>query len=63
MKKKTSARKLKLSKETLGTLDNQSLAGLAGGAGGTITKCPIESAQICSIQHTCVSCAVTDTCA
>ena len=62
MKKKTSAKKLKLSKETLGTLDNQSLAGLVGAAAGAGT-CPLESAQICSIQHTCVSCPLTDTCA
>ena len=61
--KKNSAKKLKLSKETLGVLENQSLAGLVGGAALPPTKCPQESAVICSIQHTCVSCAVTDTCA
>ena len=62
MKKKTSARKLKLSKETLATLDNQSLAGLVGGAAAPPTTCPRESVMICSIQHTCVSCAPSHTC-
>lgn len=62
MKKKTNAKKLKLSKETLGVLDNQSLAGLVGGAAAAPTTCPRESAVICSIQHTCVSCYPSHTC-
>ena len=59
MKRKQSDRKkLSLSKETLTPLEIQSLGGVAAGA------CPQESNQICSIQHTCVSCVATvDTCA
>lgn len=47
-------KKLNLTKETVATLDAQKLQDLpVAGAG----HCPKESALICSIQHTCVSCA------
>ena len=56
--KKKSAKKMSLTRETLKTLDSQSLEAIAAGAG-----CQ-ESNVICSIQHTCVSCVFTrDTCA
>ncbi|MDX6622417.1 MAG: hypothetical protein QOE75_349 [Solirubrobacterales bacterium] len=53
MKKKT-AKKMNLTRETLKTLDSQSLEAIAAGAG-----CQ-ESVVICSIQHTCVSCKPTE---
>ncbi len=52
--KKKNARKLTLAKETLTTLEARSLEGIGGGA----VTCQ-ESNRICSIQHTCVSCAAT----
>jgi hypothetical protein len=52
MKKRKASKRLNLSRETLAVLDTKSLAGLAGGA----IACP-ESRVICSIRHTCVSCA------
>ena len=55
--KKKNARKLNLSKETLTTLEAKSLIGAAADVG-----CQ-ESRLVCSIQHTCVSCKPTDTCA
>ena len=55
--KKKNTRKLNLSKETLTTLEARNLA-VAGGA----AICQ-ESRLVCSIQHTCVSCRPTDTCA
>jgi len=55
--KKKNTRKLNLSKETLTTLEAKNLAAVGGAVG-----CQ-ESKIVCSIQHTCVSCAVTDTCA
>ncbi len=63
MKKNNNVKKLKLSKETLGVLDNQNLAGLVGAAPAPPPKCPVESAMICSVQHTCVSCYPSHTCA
>ena len=54
--KKKNTRKLNLSKETLTTLEAKNLAGAA------VVGCQ-ESRLVCSIQHTCVSCAYTDTCA
>ena len=54
-RKQSDRRKLSLSKETLTPLESQSLGGVAAGA------CPQESNRICSIQHTCVSCATTAT--
>jgi hypothetical protein len=48
---------LNLTRETLTVLDPMRLE-LAGGAVG----CQ-ESRLVCSIQHTCVSCKPTDTCA
>jgi len=63
MKKKQSDRKkLSLSKETLAPLEARNLDGVAGAA----VICPQESRQICSVQHTCVSCQITtatNTCA
>lgn len=56
--KKKSTRKLNLSKETLTTLEAKNLAV----AGAAAVGCQ-ESRLVCSIQHTCVSCAYTDTCA
>jgi hypothetical protein len=57
-KRKNERKKLSLAKETLAPLEAQNLGRIAGGA------CPLESNKICSIQHTCVSCVVTqDTCA
>ena len=55
MKKKKNAKKLTLAKETLTTLDSESLEPVAGAAG----TCAQESAVICSIMHTCVSCQNT----
>jgi hypothetical protein len=56
--KKKNTRKLNLSKETLTTLEAKNLAV----AGAAVIGCQ-ESNRICSIQHTCVSCVYTDTCA
>jgi hypothetical protein len=56
-KQKNDRNKLTLAKETLATLEAQVLGRIAGGA------CPQESNRICSIQHTCVSCLATETCA
>jgi hypothetical protein len=56
--KKKSVKKMNLTRETLNTLDSQSLEAIAAGVG-----CQ-ESNVICSIQHTCVSCVNTrDNCA
>ena len=56
--KKKSIKKMNLTRETLKTLDSQSLEAIAAAVG-----CQ-ESVRICSIQHTCVSCVLTqDTCA
>jgi hypothetical protein len=57
MKKNKDSKRLNLSKETLAILDPKNLEGIAGAAG-----CQ-ESRVICSIQHTCVSCQQTETCA
>ena len=55
--KKKNVKKMNLTRETLKTLDSQTLQAIAAGA------CQ-ESAVICSIQHTCVSCRPTEvTCA
>jgi hypothetical protein len=56
--KKKSTRKMNLSKETLTTLEAKNLTGAAAAPVG----CQ-ESRLVCSIQHTCVSCKPTDTCA
>lgn len=56
-RKKTDRKKLSLAKETLAPLESNSLAGVAGAATGAC--CGQESNQICSIQHTCVSCVAT----
>jgi hypothetical protein len=56
--KKKNTRKLNLSKETLTTLEAKNLAAV----GGAAVACQ-ESRLVCSIQHTCVSCKPTDTCA
>jgi hypothetical protein len=58
MKKKN--KKLSLAKETLTTLEARNLEGVGGGAPPVGCQ---ESRMICSIQHTCVSCPITDTCA
>jgi hypothetical protein len=61
-KKKSDRKKLSLAKETLAPLEARSLDGVAG----AVTICTQESRQICSVQHTCVSCqttAATNTCA
>ncbi len=51
--RKKNGRKLNISKETVANLDTAKLQNLpVAGAG----HCPQESALICSIQHTCVSC-------
>ena len=55
-KKKNDRKKLSLAKETLAPLEARTLEGIAAGAAIT---CPKESNQICSIQHTCVSCVAT----
>jgi hypothetical protein len=56
--KKKNVKKMNLTRETLKTLDSQSLQAIGGAAG-----CQ-ESVVICSIQHTCVSCKPTEvTCA
>jgi hypothetical protein len=52
-KKKSDRKKLSLAKETLAPLEGGNLEKVAAGA------CPQESRQICSIQHTCVSCNTT----
>ena len=52
---KKNVKKMNLTRETLKTLDSQSLEAIAAGAG-----CQ-ESNVICSIQHTCVSCVNTAT--
>lgn len=60
-RKKNDRKKLSLSRETLAPLEAKSLETVAGAA---VIGCPKESNQICSIQHTCVSCVATvDTCA
>ncbi|HEX2223908.1 MAG TPA: class I lanthipeptide [Thermoanaerobaculia bacterium] len=51
--KRKKGRKLSITKETVAQLDAEKLQDLPiAGAG----HCPQESALICSIQHTCVSC-------
>jgi len=56
--KKKNVKKMNLTRETLKTLDSQSLQAIGAAAG-----CQ-ESVVICSIQHTCVSCKPTEvTCA
>lgn len=57
MNKKKNAKKLNLSRETLSTLDLMSVEPAAGAAAATF--CPQESAVICSVMHTCVSCQGT----
>lgn len=57
MRKKN--RKLNLTRETLTVLDSKNLEQLAAGAA---IGCQ-ESRIVCSVQHTCVSCKPTDTCA
>lgn len=57
-RKKNDRKKLSLAKETLAPLESNRLAGVAGAATGGAC-CPQESNQICSIQHTCVSCVAT----
>ena len=54
-KKKSDRKKLSLAKETLAPLEGGTLEGVAGAA----VICPKESLQICSVQHTCVSCNTT----
>jgi len=54
MKKKKNAKKLTLAKETLTTLDLKAIEQVAGAA-----TCQ-ESNIICSVMHTCVSCATTE---
>jgi hypothetical protein len=61
-RKQNDRKKLSLAKETLAPLESNRLTGVAGAATGGAC-CPQESNKICSIQHTCVSCAATDTCA
>ena len=56
MRKKI-VKKLGVSRETLAVLTPNEAAGAAAGA-----QCQ-ESVLVCSIQHTCVSCHPTDTCA
>jgi hypothetical protein len=55
--KKKNTRKLNLSKETLTTLEAKNLTVV-----GAADACQ-ESRLVCSIQHTCVSCKPTETCA
>ena len=55
MKKKKTAKKLNLSKETLTALDLEKVEPVAG-----LAHCPQESNVICSIMHTCVSCRATE---
>ena len=55
MKKRKKDRKLTLSRETVAPLDAQSLKELRAGA----ASCTQESQVICSVMHTCVSCATT----
>jgi hypothetical protein len=61
MKKKS--KKLGLTRETLTNLNSASLEQVAGQAATNHKTCCQESVVVCSIQHTCVSCAQTDTCA
>jgi hypothetical protein len=56
VKKQKSAKKLRLAKETLAALDPEKLEPVAGHVAG---YCPVESAEICSEVHTCVSCRTT----
>ncbi len=56
-KKKSERKKMSLAKETLAPLEARNLEGVAGAA----VICPQESRQICSVQHTCVSCQTTAT--
>lgn len=60
MKKKT--KKLGLTRETITHLNSEALDLVAAQA-GTNRNCCQESVLVCSIQHTCVSCVKTDTCA
>jgi hypothetical protein len=53
---KKNAKKLSLAKETLTALDLQNVEPVAG----TAAFCPKESAVICSVMHTCVSCQTTE---
>lgn len=55
MKKKKSAKRLTIAKETLTSLDLQNVEP----AGGAANYCA-ESAIICSVMHTCVSCQATE---
>jgi hypothetical protein len=60
-KKKNERKKMTLAKETLAPLEARNLEGIVGAA----VLCQ-ESRQICSVQHTCVSCpatGATNTCA
>jgi hypothetical protein len=61
MKKKT--KKLGLSRETLSNLTPEALGQAVGEAATNYKTCCQESVLICSVQHTCVSCVATDTCA
>ena len=62
MKKKT--KKLGLTRETLTNLNPAALEIVEGAAAATLHRtCCQESVLVCSIQHTCVSCVATDTCA
>jgi hypothetical protein len=54
-KKQSDRKKMVLAKETLAPLEAQNLNGVIG----AVNICPQESRQICSIQHTCVSCNTT----
>jgi hypothetical protein len=54
-KKKSERKKMSLAKETLAPLEARNLEGIVGAA----VQCPQESRQICSVQHTCVSCQIT----
>jgi hypothetical protein len=54
-KKKSERKKMRLAKETLAPLEGRTLEGVAG----AVAVCPQESRQICSVQHTCVSCQIT----
>ena len=56
MKKRKKNGKMTLSRETLATLDPQSLEDLKAGA---VNFCTKESQVICSVRHTCVSCQDT----
>ena len=54
-RKKQETKRLNLSKDTLAVLDPKDLSKLGAGA-ATILNCCQESAFICSVRHTCVSC-------